>query len=553
LLAGTWNGGGEKAASYLHFTAAIAALAGKTVTSAKLKAYNHWSYTCGAEPSSVHKVTSAWAGGSTTTYPGPAFETTALATSTFSYGYSACPTAGWGSWTLPTARVQAWVNGTESFAGLTIRASTTDSTQWKRFRSMNATATQRPYLEIGYDNAPGISSLSTPAANARVESLTPTLWADLVDPAATGTKQYKFEVCGGTKDAPTGCVNSGPSWSTSATWQVPAGTLSWFTDHFWRANVSNGAVSSGWTEPSFFTPTVPQPPVTSHLAGAPEGADVPGVNPQVGNYATTVTDANVSVVGPALQAVRTYNSQDLRFDGAFGAGWSTPWDQRLEQDPDGSGSVVVTLATGRQVRFGQNPDGSYAAPEMQNLTLVYASGVWTLRDPSGYQRLFDGSGRLTSVVDPDGRAQTFTHETSNLAVGQPATGSDACNGDETAAKAANGSVGGGDSDKFCSEDSPQWLQVDLGSSQTVSEIVVRHAEAGGESPDFNTRAFTVKRPPTVRPGPPRRPLRRTRRRSRRTRSRRRRSATPGWTSPPRPRPRMWRPGSTNWRSGAGRA
>ena len=95
------------------------------------------------------------------------------------------------------------------------------------------------------------------------------------------------------------------------------------------------------------------------------------------------------------------------------------------------------------------------------------------------------------MTDADGRAQTFAYETTNLAVGQPATGSPSCNGDETPAKAVNGSVGGGDSDKFCSEDSPQWLQVDLGSVQTVSEIVVRHAEAGGEDSDFNTRAFTV--------------------------------------------------------------
>ena len=67
---------------------------------------------------------------------------------------------------------------------------------------------------------------------------------------------------------------------------------------------------------------------------------------------------------------------------SFGAGWSTPWDQRLERDGDNSGNVVVTLATGLQYRFGQNPDGSYAPPKGQNLTLVYdaTSDRFVLRD-----------------------------------------------------------------------------------------------------------------------------------------------------------------------------
>ena len=124
---------------------------------------------------------------------------------------------------------------------------------------------------------------------------------------------------------------------------------------------------------------VAQPEVTSHLAGAPEGSEMPGVSPQVGNYASSATDAMVSVAGPPLAVQRTYNSQDLRTSGAFGAGWSTPWDQRVVPDPDGSGNVVVTLATGLEVRFGKNLDGTYALPQGQNLTLVYSASPaqWT--------------------------------------------------------------------------------------------------------------------------------------------------------------------------------
>jgi predicted alpha-1,2-mannosidase len=79
----------------------------------------------------------------------------------------------------------------------------------------------------------------------------------------------------------------------------------------------------------------------------------------------------------------------------------------------------------------------------------------------------------------------------NLALNRPATGSTACNANEGPEKAVNGSVGGGNSDKFCSHTVPSLLQVDLGATFSVSSITLRHAGAGGESTSFNTRAFTV--------------------------------------------------------------
>jgi hypothetical protein len=79
----------------------------------------------------------------------------------------------------------------------------------------------------------------------------------------------------------------------------------------------------------------------------------------------------------------------------------------------------------------------------------------------------------------------------NLALGKPATGSAPCNSDEGPAKAVNGSVSGGNTDKWCSQAASKWLQVDLGSSLTVGRFVVKHASAGGESTAFNTRDFNV--------------------------------------------------------------
>ena len=79
----------------------------------------------------------------------------------------------------------------------------------------------------------------------------------------------------------------------------------------------------------------------------------------------------------------------------------------------------------------------------------------------------------------------------NLALNKPATGSTSCNANEGPAKAVNGSVSGGNTDKWCSLTAPRFLQVDLGASFNVDQVVIRHAGAGGESTSFNTRDFNI--------------------------------------------------------------
>ena len=49
----------------------------------------------------------------------------------------------------------------------------------------------------------------------------------------------------------------------------------------------------------------------------------------------------------------------------------------------------------------------------------------------------------------------------NLALGRPATGSLPCSPDQGPEKAVNGSVAGGKTDRWCAEDRPLFLQVDL--------------------------------------------------------------------------------------------
>lgn len=79
----------------------------------------------------------------------------------------------------------------------------------------------------------------------------------------------------------------------------------------------------------------------------------------------------------------------------------------------------------------------------------------------------------------------------NLALGRPATGSEPCEASRGPEKAFNGSVSGGRDDSWCSRGRQPFLQVDLGRVVPVHRVVVKHAGAGGEEEELNTRLFHI--------------------------------------------------------------
>ncbi|MCO6006184.1 DUF6531 domain-containing protein [Actinoallomurus purpureus] len=252
-----------------------------------------------------------------------------------------------------------------------------------------------------------------PENGYQAPTLTPELWATAVDlDAPTGsTLQYKFEVCERQPDgSAANCFDSG--YSTAWAWTVPAGKLSWSRAYLWRVFVKD----TGSEVPSprvALLASVPQPVVTSKLADATQDSQGRDFNPQVGNYSSSALDASVASVGPELSVERTYNSLDPRRDAAFGAGWSTRYDMKLVEDQDGSGNVVVTYPDGRQVRFGKNPDGSYAPPDGHQAILTSDSAnSWKLVDKTGTAYQFS-YGRLSKISDAAGHSVTLTYDTSN--------------------------------------------------------------------------------------------------------------------------------------------
>jgi hypothetical protein len=79
----------------------------------------------------------------------------------------------------------------------------------------------------------------------------------------------------------------------------------------------------------------------------------------------------------------------------------------------------------------------------------------------------------------------------NLALDRPATGSLPCRQDQAPEKAVNGSVAGGQADMWCARDFPWFLQVDLGAARPVARFIVKHASAGGENEESDTREFNI--------------------------------------------------------------
>ncbi|MFJ6671242.1 LamG-like jellyroll fold domain-containing protein [Actinosynnema sp. NPDC091369] len=252
------------------------------------------------------------------------------------------------------------------------------------------------------DLAPVVQELHPPNGY-RTPTLTPMLWGRALDiDAPPGSSlSFDFEVC--RADDPKLCFTSGAQ--PSPQWTVPEGKLFWGRSYLWRVFVrdAGNVVAS---PQSGLDADVPQPELASRSASA---SDEREFEPQTGGVSNVAVDATVATVGPELNVVRTYNSLDPRRDGVFGAGWTSRYDMRLTPDDDGTGNVVVTFPDGQPVRFGRNPDGSFAPPSGRVAALTQESGGWKLADRSGTAHLFTASGLLSRITDSAGRSVVLTY------------------------------------------------------------------------------------------------------------------------------------------------
>jgi hypothetical protein len=176
-----------------------------------------------------------------------------------------------------------------------------------------------------------------------------------------------------------------------------------------------------------------------------------------------------------------------------------------------STATAAAIASAYRVKqWRYVPTASYGGPKVDEQTLTVGSATVSA-DRRKVTLAVNGlqTGRVVHVRSPrpftsDSGQSLWSTEAwytlnaipgaatgTNLALGKPATADSSCNANEGPAKAVNGSVAGGNLDKWCSLGASKWLQVDLGSSQSVNRLVVKHAGAGGENTAWNTRDFTL--------------------------------------------------------------
>ena len=297
----------------------------------------------------------------------------------------------------------------------------TGGNSWKQFASASDSACA-PYLSITEDPevAPSITSMA-PAMNASLATLTPTFRAtgtttDSWNPAL----EYDFSVNSGS----TGAQLKTSGWSSSTTYTLPAGILSWGQTYTWTVEAYDGDNYGGYSSTTFnaFSTVAPPPLLTDELSQNTGGH---GVDPAIGNYTTSATDATESGIGPALEIDRDYNSLDPRTTQALGAGWSSILDSRATQVLGGDGNLLEAVFTdpdGAQLPFGYNGDGSssYAPPEGTFATVSYSStGGYTMIDKQDTTYVFGQNltpaGQtaqvwgLSSVTNAQGQALTLAY------------------------------------------------------------------------------------------------------------------------------------------------
>jgi hypothetical protein len=210
----------------------------------------------------------------------------------------------------------------------------------------------------------------------------------------------------------------------------------------------------------------------------------------------------VSQSGTVNSAMRLqYRADDDRW--TFGA---------ASADTSGATRVRATSVAPPQVGVWTHLLGEYDAANQQ--VRLYVNGV--LEGTAPYSTAWDATGPLTvgsslwdgsrtdywagdvddvrvwdRTLAPDEVLNAYSNLPTLIKIPvSRATGSTPCAADETPDKAVDGVVTA--TSKFCSSAPLPWLQLDLSADRTISEVVVRHAEAGGEPAGTDTRDFDVR-------------------------------------------------------------
>ncbi|WP_432990962.1 discoidin domain-containing protein [Dactylosporangium sp. CA-233914] len=403
------------------------------------------------------------------------------------------------------------------YMGLTAYNETTTN-GWKQVRSLQAaSSSQLPHIDVDYDAAPIISNMSTSPSTVGcatgtnrpwIASKTPTLQA-LVSDADTAALPVTFEwgIAGSSTNIGSQTVSGVPQ-NTSPSVTVPAGAFLEGGSYQWRVTSSDGVRNtvSPWCEFSVDTVKPGVPTVTSALypsiatqntwghGGAGQAGTFTftgtGTNPPLAGT-TAVSSAACSPTESAPQAVDGSNTTKwcsgdtskwlkvtlpttqmvtqvvLRHAGAGGenVAWNTKdYDIQLSSDD-------VTYWTALQVRGNTASVTTHDLAAPGNAKYIKVNVLAPTSDANNVARIYEVEAYTGTRLSATATSPNAT-----------------CAATETVDKAVDGNI----TTKWCSGDPAQkWAQLDLGSVQNVSNLVVRNASENGESSAFNTKDYDI--------------------------------------------------------------
>jgi RHS repeat-associated protein len=201
--------------------------------------------------------------------------------------------------------VEDWYDTTDSYYhGLTVRAATEPSeAQFRRFHSGDSA--NPPELSVTYNvNYPSTPTLASPADEAQITTLSPTLTANAATDADGDDLDYWFRIWSGDDDEePNGqLIESG--WVEDPTWTVPEGELVDGGVYHWAVSVSDGAHTPRVSNSRKFNVNL--------LLGAAGPATREAVGPVSVNLATG--NANYQWQSPTVAAVAGGVGFSLNYD-----------------------------------------------------------------------------------------------------------------------------------------------------------------------------------------------------------------------------------------------
>lgn len=174
-----------------------------------------------------------------------------------------------------------------------------------------------------------------------------------------------------------------------------------------------GAAEAAFSDPDSLRSVLPEEtrgcnPMEEFVRWCSEVAGDP-VDTGTGAFHEPFVDLTIPGRGGGLGVTRAHSSDAGGVVGAFGPGWASNLDMRV--DIDGTGMARVRQEGGAVVRFAPY-GGGFLAPKRAFGTLTKTTGGgFVLTRPGPQTITFDSAGRLTSVRDQNGHGTDFAYDT----------------------------------------------------------------------------------------------------------------------------------------------